>query len=89
MRSTKKLAITADEFSKGDIGKVTKEVNSRLDVPTGKINDQDIADSIAVAKRLDAKGDFDQATPIYIFEFFFSFLAFSKQLISEFVFHVI
>ena len=65
VRSTKKLAISADEFSKGNINKVTKEVNSRLDVPTGKINDQDIADSIAVAKRLDAKGDHEQATLIY------------------------
>lgn len=65
VRSTSKLAISADEYSKGNLNKVTKDVNSRLDFPTGKINDQDIADSIAVAKRLDAKGDFEQATQIY------------------------
>lgn len=65
VRSTAKLAVSADTYAKGNLNRVTKEVNSRLDVPTGKINDQDIADSIAVAKRLDAKGDFEQATQIY------------------------
>ena len=65
VRSTDKLALSADEYAKRPLKTVTKEINDRLDTPAGRIADQDVADSIAVAKRLDAKGEFDQAQVIY------------------------
>lgn len=65
VRSTASLAQNADEFAKGDIQQARADVNSRLDVKNGKITDQDVADSMAVAKRLDSEGQFDQSQAIY------------------------
>lgn len=65
VRSTAKLALNADDYVKGDIDVVSKDVNTRLDTPLGKITDQDIADSIAVAKRLDGMGKFNESQAIY------------------------
>ena len=65
VRSTDKLALSADDFSRGNLQKVTDNVNERLDVKKGKITDQDVADSLAVAKRLDAQQRFDQSQAIY------------------------
>lgn len=65
VRSTAKLALEADEFSKGNLKKVTSDVNERLAKPNGTLTDQDIADSLAVAKRLDAAKKFDESQQIY------------------------
>lgn len=47
------------------LGSSYKIVSDALDVPTGKINDQTVANTIAVAKAHDAKGNFEQASNLY------------------------
>lgn len=65
VRSTEALELSASEFAKGSLNKITKDVNDRLAVKDGTASDQDIADGIAVAKRLDANKKFDEAEAIY------------------------
>jgi hypothetical protein len=65
VRNTAKLAADADAYSRKPLKRVQTEVNDRLSVRTGQIDDQTIAESIAVAKRLDSKGNFDGANQIY------------------------
>lgn len=64
-RSTAQMALKADHYAKGNLKNVTQETHDVLAKKTGTISDQEIANSIAVAKRLDAKGDHEQATQIY------------------------
>jgi len=64
-RSTAQLALNADKYSKGGLKRVTTEVNDSLAKKTGTINDQEIANAIAVAKRNDAQGNYDAAQQIY------------------------
>lgn len=64
-RSTSELAINADKYSRKNLPKVTKEVNSSLDKKIGTLDDTEIANAMAVAKQHDAKGSFDQAQQIY------------------------
>lgn len=65
VRSTDKMALQAHKFAQGNLKKVTTDVNERLAKKLGTVTDQDIADSIAVAKRLDSKGSFDASQQIY------------------------
>lgn len=65
IRNTQQLADEADTFARQPIKKVQTDVNERLAADLGKIDDRTIADSIAVAKRLDESGDFDGANQIY------------------------
>ncbi len=64
-RSTSELAGSAEVFAKKGLKGVVKDVNDRLAAKTGAIDDRTVADAIAVAKRLDSKGDFDGASVIY------------------------
>jgi hypothetical protein len=65
VRSTEKLGLEAHKYAQGNLKKVTADVNERLAQKTGSIADQDIADSLAVAKRLDSEGKFDASQQIY------------------------
>lgn len=65
VRSTDKLAVSADKFAKGNLKKISDDVNSRLDKKLGTINDQDVADALAVAKRLDGQSRFNESQAIY------------------------
>lgn len=65
VRSTEKLAAAAEDFASGNIKKVTNNVLERMDTKLGTLADQDIADAISVAKKLDSAGEFTQAQQIY------------------------
>lgn len=65
VRSTEKLALSANDFATGNLKKISEDVHARLDTKLGSIGDQDIADAIAVAKRLDFKRDFTGSQAIY------------------------
>ena len=66
-RSTKKLAESSSELTKDapTLKSATDDVNHRLAVPDGEIDDRTVSDAIAVAKAHDANGDHDLASSIY------------------------
>lgn len=65
VRSTAKLAVEADRFAKMNLKDATTDVNDRLSVKRGRITDQDVADALAVAKRLDHTRQYDASQQIY------------------------
>lgn len=65
VRDTAQLAAAADTYARKPIKRVQREVNERLAGDLGTLDDKTIAESIAVAKRLDDEGDFDGANQIY------------------------
>lgn len=64
VRSTQKLAEGSARFS-ADLESSTKDINSRLAAPEGKIDDKTVSDAIAVAKAHDAAGGHEQSSAIY------------------------
>lgn len=64
-RSTAQIALNADKYASGNLKTVTQETHNIIAKKTGTLTDQEIANSIAVAKRLDASKDHEQATQIY------------------------
>lgn len=63
-RSTAKLAESADKFASGNMSKAVERVSSALEGKAGSITDKNVADAIAVAKRLDSNKNHAQATDI-------------------------
>lgn len=64
VRSTKALEDKSQAFAK-NLDKSTSDVRTRLENPTGTIDDRTVSDAIAVAKAHDAKGNFQAASDIY------------------------
>jgi ribose 5-phosphate isomerase RpiB len=65
-RSTAGLVENADEIiATHGLDKTTQTVHDALAVPNGKIDDQDVANAIKVAKANDVAGNHDAATSIY------------------------
>lgn len=65
VRSTKALQDQAEKFASGGLKKAKSDLNTRLNVPEGRITDREVADTIALAKRLDGKGSFEDASNLY------------------------
>ena len=65
-KSNKDLTANAEQLiADGDMVGATREVYGALSKKLGEINDQDVANTIQVAKALDAEGNFDQASEMY------------------------
>lgn len=65
VRSTKDLQTQAEKFASGGLKKAKSDLDTRLNVPEGRITDREVADTIALAKRFDGKGSFEDASNLY------------------------
>lgn len=65
VRSTQGLKNQADQFAAGDLKAARADLDTRLNVPEGKITDREVADTISLAGRLDAEGSFEDASSLY------------------------
>lgn len=65
VRSTSTLQGQAEKFAGGNLKKAKTDLDQRLNVPEGRITDREVADTIALAKRLDDTGSFEDASGLY------------------------